>query len=266
MLNVTSTDGVRIAVDESGTGDSMVLVHGVLSDHTRWEPVRNLISGYFTVYTMDRRGHGESSDAQDYNLGREVEDIKCVVESLRNRVHLVGHSFGAVCAIEAALELDSLSTLALYEPPIVPSSPRGHPYPPDVIREIKDQSDDNSPERIVEIFYRRIGGYTEDELEKAKQTPEWSTRIAAAHTLIREVTALERFDFEPSDYRSLSVPTCLIHGSETAEERLEILDLLEGAIPTCEKYRLDGEGHVAMATGPKVLGSAIMDFALTRSD
>jgi pimeloyl-ACP methyl ester carboxylesterase len=39
-----------------------------------------------------------------------------VVDSLTKRAHLLGHSFGVLCALEAALRTPNLRTLVLYEP------------------------------------------------------------------------------------------------------------------------------------------------------
>ena len=38
-----------------------------------------LIHGTFTVYTVDRRGRGESGDSEDYSIEREFEDVAAVV-------------------------------------------------------------------------------------------------------------------------------------------------------------------------------------------
>lgn len=260
MLTVTSTDGVSIAAFQEGDGDPMVLVHGVLSDHARWEPVSTDLAQHFSVYGMDRRGRGESGDTEEYALDREIDDVVSLVESIDGPVHLVGHSFGAVCALEAARTIDDdLASLVLYEPPIAPSSPTGHPYPADVVEAMRSALDDGDSERVIELFRLEISGFSQQELEEARSQPGWDEQVAIAHTLVREIDALETFEFEPDAYRSVSTPVGLLYGSETREEQLEVLDQLEDALPQCARYELDGQGHVAMATGPEVLTSAILE-------
>jgi pimeloyl-ACP methyl ester carboxylesterase len=58
---------------------------------------------YFTVYAVDRRGRGESGDGSNYAIEREFDDVAAVVDPIGNGVDLLGHSFGAVCALEAGL-------------------------------------------------------------------------------------------------------------------------------------------------------------------
>jgi pimeloyl-ACP methyl ester carboxylesterase len=67
---------------------------------------------------MDRRGHGASGDSPDYSLQKEAEDVAAVVNSRPGLVFLLGHSYGGVCALEAAFLTNKISKLVLYEPPL----------------------------------------------------------------------------------------------------------------------------------------------------
>ena len=62
METVTSADGTKIAFERTGSGSPLVLVHGAVTDHRVWEAreLRSPLEDQFTVYAMDRRGHGES--------------------------------------------------------------------------------------------------------------------------------------------------------------------------------------------------------------
>ena len=116
--NVVSGDGTPIAVWRSGDGPPLVLVHGAAADHNRWAPVLSALEERFSVMAIDRRGRGGSGDAHDYALQREFEDVVAVVESAGKAVNVLGHSYGGICALEAALLTDRIQTLVLYEPPM----------------------------------------------------------------------------------------------------------------------------------------------------
>lgn len=103
MELVTSRDGTRIAFWRSGAGPPLLLVHGATADHIRWQVVLSALDSRFRVCAMDRRGRGGSSDSPAYELAREAEDIIAVVEALDEPVDVLGHSYGALCAIEASL-------------------------------------------------------------------------------------------------------------------------------------------------------------------
>ena len=76
------------------------------------------LGAHFTVYTMDRRGRGESGDAEPYRVEAEFDDVAAVVDSIGRDVVGLGHSYGAFCALEAARRTSGITKLLLYEPPI----------------------------------------------------------------------------------------------------------------------------------------------------
>src|SRR5690349_10979635 len=93
VVIVASRDGTPIALWKTGTGPSLLVVHGTCADHSAWDLVVPLLSDRFTIYAMDRRGRGASGDAPEYALEREIEDVLAAVEALPAPVYLYGHSF-----------------------------------------------------------------------------------------------------------------------------------------------------------------------------
>ena len=86
MLTATSRDGTRIAFWRSGGGPPLLLVHGVIADHTTtWRYVLPSLEQRFSVYAMDRRGRGGSGDAERYALAREAEDVAAAADRTHSR-------------------------------------------------------------------------------------------------------------------------------------------------------------------------------------
>src|SRR5205085_11481698 len=116
------------------------------ADHTRWAPLLPALDERFTVHAVDRRGRGASGDDRDYAIEREFEDVAAVVDAIGGPVHLLGHSYGALCALEAALRSDRLRSLVLYEPPI----PAGVTiYPPGMIDRLQALLDAGDRDGVV---------------------------------------------------------------------------------------------------------------------
>src|SRR6185312_14455702 len=118
VLFVRSKDGTRIAVECTGKGPTLLIVHGGTGDRSRWKPLFPQFASQFTVCAMDRRGHGESKAGSNYSLRKEYEDVAAVVNSRSGQVFVLGHSIGGVCALEAAFLTNKISKLILYEPPL----------------------------------------------------------------------------------------------------------------------------------------------------
>jgi pimeloyl-ACP methyl ester carboxylesterase len=81
-------------------------------------------AAYGSSHTLPRTSPGtlcrtrHVSDTAPYAIGREIEDVVSVVEAFSEPVHLLGHSYGAILALEAAVSTNNLRTLTLFEPPI----------------------------------------------------------------------------------------------------------------------------------------------------
>src|SRR5215210_6787305 len=117
LETVTSSAGTSIVYLRSGEGPPLVLVHGTAADHIRWTPVLPAFEQHFTVYAIDRRGRGGSDDSGDYAIEQEFEDIAAVVDSLGEPAFLLGYSYGALCALEAALLARNVRKLVLVHKP-----------------------------------------------------------------------------------------------------------------------------------------------------
>jgi pimeloyl-ACP methyl ester carboxylesterase len=115
---IPSKDGTLIAYQRSGEGPPLILVHGTGGSHVRWAPILSALEPHFGLYAVDRRGRGESGDAASYAIEREFEDVAALVEAIGQPVYLLGHSYGGICALEAARLTQHIRKLILYEPPI----------------------------------------------------------------------------------------------------------------------------------------------------
>ena len=117
-----SADGTPIGFLKFGSGPSLVFVHGSVNTGEEWLQVATAMAEQFTCYVMDRRGRGRSGDAAAYSLDRECEDIIAVLEVAGPEAHLLGHSYGAICALETARRLP-IGRLVVYEPPLPVDGP-----------------------------------------------------------------------------------------------------------------------------------------------
>jgi pimeloyl-ACP methyl ester carboxylesterase len=259
MEQITSSDGTVIGFERSGAGRPLLLVHGATADHTRWAPVSPQLEGHFTVYAMDRRGRGGSGDAPDYDLMREAEDVAAVVEAAGEPVFILGHSYGGLCSLEAALLTDTVSKLILYEP----DAPTGvSPIPPDVLDRIQALIDSGELEAALEVVFREIVEMPEHELEAYRQLPVWSVRIQLAPTISRELAIYDTYSFDGERFASLQVPTLLLLGGDSPPLARQATELVDSALPDSRVVTLPGEQHIAMDTNPELFVREVLRFLL----
>src|SRR5688500_8161181 len=158
---VISADATPIGYRRSGGGTPLVLVHGGAADGTRWTPVLPALEERFTVYAVDRRGRGLSGDTAAYSIEREFEDIAALVDAIGGPVDLLGHSYGALCSLEATFRTRNVRRLVLYEPPV----PTGAPlYAGATLDRMQALIDADEPDAMLSVFFREVVGMPEHEL------------------------------------------------------------------------------------------------------
>jgi pimeloyl-ACP methyl ester carboxylesterase len=252
---VVSADGTPIAVWTSGDGSPLVLVHGAAADHSRWAPVLPALAERFTVLAVDRRGRGGSGDTDDYSLEREFEDVAAVVEWAGEGVNVLGHSYGGVCALEAALRTDRIRKLVLYEPPM------GFLVsPPHVVQRLEQLLEAGERDALVAFFMREVAGLPMEQIELMRSLPAWEARIAVAHSIPREERASREYAFDPDRFRGLHVPTLFLQGGDSPDPFKAAADAVAAALPDCRVVVMPGERHAAMDTATELFTAEVVDF------
>lgn len=257
MQTIHSSDGTRIAYQQSGQGSPLILVHGTTADHTRWAPILPNLEQHFTVYAVDRRGRGESGDAEQYAIEREFEDIVALINSIDEPVFLLGHSYGAICSLEAARRTTHVRKLVLYEPPI----PTGiEIYPHEVVNRIQALLDAGDREGALITFMQDIVHMPPHEMETLRSSPSWPARIAAAHTILREMRGSNEYVFEPGRFSSLTTPTLLLLGGDSPAFFKAGIEAVHAALPNSQVRVMPGQQHAAINTAPELFTREVYEF------
>src|SRR6266849_6440969 len=257
LSTVRSKDGTLIAIECAGAGPSLVIVHGGTGDRSRWTPLFPLFASRFRVCAMDRRGHGASGDSPNYSLQREAEDVAAVVNSRPGTVFLLGHSYGGVCALEAAFLTDKISKLVLYEPPLQDLDHSA------VVGRMERMIQEGNREQALVTFLQKIVMISPSEIVAMKARPSWPGLLASIDSSIRQVRALAAYRFDPKRMSTLSIPTLLLTGSETASPQLkQAISALLDSLPNRSLFVFEGQQHNAMDTVPQQFAEAVGSFLL----
>jgi pimeloyl-ACP methyl ester carboxylesterase len=252
LRHVTSPDGVSIACELSGEGTPVVFVHGAGSARWSFDLVRPQLESRFTVIAIDRRGRGDSSDGQGYEVEREFEDVAAVVRDAGDGALLVGHSYGGLVAAGAAQLLDGLPRLVLYEPPM-----GGVIADHDLIERWEGLIATGERDLMVREFLREVAGYREEEIDELARSPVWERRVRISPTVPRELRAELRFRLDPAALARLDTPTLMLLGSESPDWARRSTDAYSEAIPRAEVRILEGRGHGATTSDPELLAAEI---------
>ncbi len=120
-MPMTALNGLRFHYQQKGHGEDVVLLHAVTSNMSMWlfSNLMDVIAQDFRVTAYDLRGHGASDvPASGYTSADMAQDLHDLYSELKlGPAVLVGHSFGAVVAMHAAvLYPDIVRGLILSDP------------------------------------------------------------------------------------------------------------------------------------------------------
>jgi pimeloyl-ACP methyl ester carboxylesterase len=266
LLRVESRDGTRIGYWASGSGPPLLLVHGGVGDHTRWNSLLPYLETHLTVYAMDRRGRGSSGDHPQWSIEREYEDIAAVVDAIAQdsaaRVAVYGHSGGGFCSFHAAELTGNIDRLILYEGwPLV--NPDAVAPPIAYVERLEALLEQGRREQVVESLLREVVKMSEEEIESYREHPSWPQRVASAPTLPRELRAFRELVFDPQAADRITTPTLMLSGTEGADWGAQAV---AAAMPDARLVILEGHGHSADITAPQLIAGHVLPFLRAGGD
>jgi non-heme chloroperoxidase len=265
-LNVAwvDVDGLRIHVQDLGTGPALVLISGFGLDHELWNrQVKVLTDHGYRVLCVSQRGHGYSDKPlHGYDIDRLAADLAGVLTVLGiTNSTVVGHSFAGQVAFRAAATAPELvASLVLVGSNAVRAS-RGPGFPfgaqPEPAREalLADEHANRLAARyrtIASAFGTQPDPATVDWLVRCSlRMPTWAAAACYRTLLTSDLIA----DIPHVTQQVLQVigsadPAHSAEGARWLQQRLSCATLVE--IPDC--------GHYPMLEAPDAFEAALLKF------
>lgn len=92
-------DGTEIAYRDEGSGEPLLLIHGITESHRAWDALAAPLAREARVVRLDLPGHGESSPLPEYSAGALTASVARFVATLGlEQPRVIGHSLGGVVA------------------------------------------------------------------------------------------------------------------------------------------------------------------------
>lgn len=262
MSTVISNDGTEIDFTKTGQGAALILVPG--ASQTRQDPgldeLARHLADRFTVYVYDRRGRGNSGDAETYEVAREIEDIAALIEDAGGEAYLFGMSSGAVLALHAAEAGLPIAKVALYEPPFVVDDSR-EPLPSTYREDLKALVAEGKRGDAAALFMTKAVGMPAEFVEGMRQAPFWAGLEAVAHTLAYDAAIMgDTMSGNPlpeDRWSKVEVPVLVAGGGNSLPWITNGGNDLTRVLADTERVILEGQDHGA---APEVVAPVLKQF------
>jgi 3-oxoadipate enol-lactonase len=249
---------VRIAYEERGTGEPLLLMQGLGYGRWGWEPVVDGLADHFRVLLYDNRGIGDSDvPPGPYTARQLAEDAVAVLDAAGvESADVVGTSLGGMAAQELALGFpERVDRLVLAC--TTPGGPSSHPMPqrtvdlmaaaptlaPEVAlrRFVENALGSGAPEGLVaRIYALRVANPFDPQ--------GWQAQAAAGVTF----DAFDRLG-------GIEAPTLVVTGTEDFVVDPRNSELLAEHIPDARLERVEG-GHLFFWEDPATFVTLVQEF------
>ncbi len=268
ILSFVNADGVRLYVEETGTGDAIVFVHELNSDYRGWEAQVRWFSRFYRSVTFNARGYPPSDvpgDPAMYGLPFVVHDIAAVMQGLGiSKAHLVGSSMGAYAALHFGLMYPKMAA-SLVISGVGSGSPAADraAWVTECEASARSYLEQGSP-AVAEVVGRgptRVQlqrkdprGFEEFLSHLGEHSPEGKARTLLGYQARRP--SLEDYQKE---FASLQAPVLLIVGDED-EPCLETNLWLKKTLPNAGLWICPNSGHAVHLEEPSAFNRNVGDF------
>jgi len=152
--------------------------------------------------------------------------------------------------------------LVLYEPPIavLQGGGGGGGRASEAIGNVRRLIAEGNREGALTYFYGKIAQIPPRALAALRALPDWDKQVRAVHTVLRELEAMARYELRPERFRAWSVPTLLLLGGESPPVYRAGIERMQAILPGSAVAVLEGQGHMAMKTAPKLFVREIVEF------
>jgi len=260
-LHATPADGgPAVTALDDGRGPALLVVHPGGNDATSWTTVTRLLAPDFRVVRIRRRIYIPGATIPPtHSMATEAADILAIAALLAPPILLVGHSSGAIAALEAALRSPStFAAMLLYEPPLPTRSPIGGAGQQRA-RAALAAGDPAEAARIHLLDVVQMPAPIIDNLFAASAAR--AVFAANAPAQLADTDAIDALGVGITRYRTLDLPTTLVEGDLSPGHLRERLSDLAATLPNARLITLHGQGHIAHVMAPALLADAIRDAA-----
>lgn len=249
MYYVTSTDGIKLAVEDLNPTDSKVIlfVHGwpISKEMFEYQKEKFVALGY-RVISFDLRGFGDSQTASTgYHYDQLATDLYCIIESLNiDTLTLLGFSMGGAIATHYMSKFHNhkvskliLVGAAVPSFTITPQNPYG--MTKDQVQQLIIQASKDRPQMITEFGNKVFA------LSHSSAFKNWFHHLCLKASGIGTIqTALSLRDENIfQDLRNIHVPTYILHGKLDQICPFEFALIMNEQIQHSKLYSFEYSGH-----------------------
>ncbi|HKV93774.1 MAG TPA: alpha/beta hydrolase [Candidatus Angelobacter sp.] len=256
-------NGVELFYKESGSGsETIVFSHGLLMDHTMFEPQRAAFEKQYRVIAYDHRAQGQSQDpGRGYDMSTVADDAALLIRTLKAApCHFAGLSMGGFVGMRlAAHHPELIKTLTLMNTTANAEKLFNRVKYAFLAQMVKIFS----PAPFTAIAVKELfGRSTRTSPEQKQMLQEWTARLRTRPRNIAcsLLAVMNRREFRADELAAIHCPTLIITGGDdTAQPPRNSASLFTG-IRGARMTNIPGAGHSSALEQPEAVIAAMREL------
>lgn len=258
-------NGAAIEYEVQGSGDPLVLIHGAILADAFFPLLHEPdLTSHHRVISYHRRGFAGSDRAHaPFLIPQQAADCRALLQHLGiPRAHVAGHSYGAITALQLALDApEVVQSLALLEPGMLEAIPSGPSFG-EALEPLIGMYQRGEKEGALDGFLTAVVGPAYRQVVDTVLPPgAFDLAVADLDTFFQvEMPALQAWQFTAADAQRLRQPVLAVVGSETAPIFRETHDLLMQWVPHTEELVIPQATHGLQMMNPQAVAEGLGRF------
>ena len=252
-----------VGLDDLGAGEPVILLHSSCHSRRQWRRLVADLGGRYRTLAVDLSGYGETgfpANPETFSVEDEVRLVELLLDRVAGPVHLVGHSYGGVVALAAALQHPvRVRSLAVHEPVVfqlAETGPLAHVGAEirQMVEALAERIEAGAPAEAVRHFidyWRGSGTWAALPGKGRRETARVIPKLPV------ELRAILRSPYRLADYRAIRCPVRLTAGTAGRQAARQVTAMLAQAFGERTLQLIPGAGHMAPATHPQLVNPII---------
>jgi pimeloyl-ACP methyl ester carboxylesterase len=279
IMNVIEVNGVKLHVEEIGTGPTVILVHGIPSDYRVWSPQVDVLSRHYRTISYSRRCAcpNQFSDYASSTIEKNATDLEELIAwAGGGPAHLIGHSYGGpIIALCTLRHPELVRSLVLIEPhlpgmlvdPRDPASGMAlYMRNPSLalsgqaslsnIKATQEEVSRKNPEKALDGYYPNT--WKGSDVKVPLSASARAVMLDNTETFYELLTGMPTFN--PEDAARIAPPTLVMAGEHTVEWQSGVAAELHQTIPNNRLAIIPNAAHYPHVENPDECTAKILTF------
>jgi pimeloyl-ACP methyl ester carboxylesterase len=256
--------GFKLHYREAGTGPTVVLLHGLGGDGSRWAPNIVPLAKSFHIIALDQIGFGQSDKPMaNYHTGMLAEFLARFLPAIGvSKASLVGNSMGAGVALYTAVHYPQLvDRVVLADGGGYRRAGAANPAPAgnSHVRDIQNGVTSEETREFIKIMFHNKSLVTDRVVE---DNLILRLRSAYAISKIQESGASGRGSLTEEEVRAVKAPVLIVWGKFDELADPAGADRLANTIPGSRKVLIDDCGHLPQLEKSAEFNRIVAEFLM----